>query len=49
VFGTTLAIALLCSIVYWRLAWYRTATAITALLWLDIALLMLLGAGGCQL
>ena len=48
-FGTTLAIALLCSIVYWRLAWYRTATAITALLWLDIALLMLLGAGGCQL
>ena len=44
-FGTTLLIALLCGLLCLRLHWYRTATWMTALLCLDIALLMILGAG----
>lgn len=43
VFGTTVAISLLCALLFWRLSWYRLATLLTCLLWLDVALLMLLG------
>ena len=45
VFGTTLPIGLLCALLFWRLGHYRWATLVAALLWLDVALLMLLGVG----
>ncbi|KAL4420685.1 hypothetical protein ABPG75_010341 [Micractinium tetrahymenae] len=45
VFGTTAGMSLLCALLFWRLRWYRTATCAAAILWLDVALLMLLGVG----
>jgi hypothetical protein len=44
-FGLTIFVSLLCAAAFWRLRWYRTATAALWLLWLTIALLMLLGVG----
>lgn len=44
-FGLTLALALAAGPLFWRLRWYGWATLVTTLLWLDIALLMLLGVG----
>lgn len=44
-FGVLIVLAVACGLLYWKLAWRRTAAWCTALLWLDVALLMLLGAG----
>lgn len=44
-FGLTLALALAAGPLFWRLRFYKTATLLTTLLWLDIALLMFLGVG----
>lgn len=44
--GLLILLAAACALLCWRLTWPRTAAACTALLWLDVALLMLLGAGG---
>lgn len=44
--GLLILLAAACALLGWRLTWPRTTAACTALLWLDVALLMLLGAGG---
>lgn len=44
-FGVLIVLAVACCPLYWKLTWRRTAAWCTALLWLDVALLMLLGAG----
>lgn len=44
-FGVLIVVAVACCLLYWKLTWRRTAAWCTALLWLDVALLMLLGAG----
>lgn len=43
-FGVLILLAVACCLLYWKLTWRRTAAWCTALLWLDVALLMLLGA-----
>lgn len=44
-FGVLIVLAVACCLLYWKLTWRRTAAWYTALLWLNVALLMLLGAG----
>lgn len=43
--GALILLAAACGLAFWRLRWRRTAATATALLWLDVALLLLLGAG----
>lgn len=44
-FGTTALLAALAAPLFWRLRWYRCATLLSVVLWLDVALLMFLGVG----
>lgn len=47
--GALILLAAACGILFWRrLLWRRSAAIATALLWLDVALLLLLGAGALR-
>lgn len=45
-FGVSILLAGILALAVWRMSWPKTTSFVVMLLWLDVALLMLLGAGG---